>query len=429
MRYDLIDSSLFSRNRHRLRELLKPNSIVILHSNDLLPSNADGKMPFKQNSDLIHLSGIDQEGSILLLFPDAHTKTQREILFLTETNEHIAIWEGAKLSKQQATEISEIQNVQWNSNFEQISHGLINQAEHIYLYTNEHQRADATIQTKNDRFIEQIKLSYPLHKLERLAPLMHELRPIKQETEVELIRKACEITRDGFMRVLRCVKPDVGEWEIEAEYIHEFTRQRSKGFAYSPIIASGENNNVLHYLENDQICRSGDLLLMDVAAEYANWNSDMTRTIPVNGKFTPRQREVYISVLSVMRYANSILRPGILLSDYQAKVLECMEEELIKLKLIDPSESKKQPSSKPLVKKYFMHGTSHHLGLDVHDVSLANSAVSVANVFTIEPGIYIPEENMGIRLENNVYIGTHENRDLMHDIPIEPDDIEAEMAR
>lgn len=429
MRYEPIDPELFFHNRARLSKLLKPNSMVILHSNDVMPTNADGVMGFKQNTDLIHLSGIDQEESVLVLFPDAKNASHREILFVRETNEHIAIWEGEKLNKSQATRISGIENVQWLSSFEALAHSLIQQAQCVYLHSNEHLRAPQSVQTRNARYAEDFKKIYPLHSLERLAPLMNQLRPVKHAIETKLIRKACQITRDGFLRVLDFVKPGVGEWEIEAEFLHEFIKQKSKGFAYTPIIGSGANNNILHYVDNKKICNDGELILMDVAAEYANWNSDMTRTIPVNGKFSDRQRDVYNSVLIVMRKANSILRPGILPSEYQKQVLEFMEEELIQLKLISPIQAAEQDANKPLVKKYFMHGTSHHLGLDVHDVNSAELPVAVDHVYTIEPGIYIAEEKLGIRLENNILIGESENIDLMADIPIEADDIEQLMAK
>ena len=428
MRYEAIDPALFCHNRARLKDLLKPNSIVILHSNDVMPTNADGAMPFKQNADLIHLSGIDQEESILLLYPEAKNPAHREILFVRETNAHIAIWEGTKLDKKQATGVSGIENIQWTDSFEALSHSLIQQADYVYLHTNEHLRAPKSVQTRNARYIETFISAYPLHSLERLAPLMNQLRPVKHEIEKDLIRKACEITRDGFLRVLKFVQPGVGEWEIEAEFLHEFIRQKSRGFAYSPIIGSGANNNVLHYVENKHVCQDGELILMDVAAEYANWNADMTRTIPVNGTFTPRQKDVYNAVLRVLHKANEILRPGILPSVYQAQVLEFMQEELIGLGLIDATEAADQDERKLLVKQYFMHGTSHPLGIDVHDVSPVDNPVAVGHIYTIEPGIYIPEENLGIRLENNFYIGESENIDLMADIPIEAEEIEQLMA-
>lgn len=428
MRYDPIDNLLFDNNRKRLTSLLAPNSIAVLHSNDVMPTNADGVMPFKQNSDLIHQSGIDQEESILLLFPDAINPKQREILFVKETNEHIAVWEGKKLSKEEATDVSGISNIQWLDQFDSVFHNLVQQAETIYLNTNEHLRAEVSVETRNDRFIKKCKAAYPLHQYQRLAPLMHQIRVCKEPQEIEVIQKACDITQAGFRRVLEMIAPGVGEWEVEAEYIHEFTKARSKGFAYTPIIGGGAANCVLHYVDNNQVLRDGDLVLMDVGAEYANWNADMTRTVPVNGKFTPRQREVYEAVLRVMRFASKLIRPGLLPSDYQKKVIEEMEDELVQLGLIDAEEAKKQDDTKPLVKKYFMHGTSHHLGLDVHDVSPPNSPFAVGNVLTVEPGIYIPEENIGIRLENNIVVGEHENIDLMQNIPIEPDEIESLMA-
>lgn len=428
MRYEPVDSSLFIGNRNRLRELLKNNSIAILHSNDIMPSNADGVIPLKQNTDLYYLSGIDQEESILLLFPDAQDEKDREILFVRETNEFIAIWEGAKLDKEQTTELSGISNVQWTTQFENTLHRLIQQAENVYLNTNEHLRAATSVETRDARFIKKCREAYPLHTYQRLAPLMHCLRIIKQQEEIAMLQKACDITEGSFRRILEFVKPGVGEWQIEAEYMHEFLWNKSKGFAYTPIIASGKNACVLHYIDNDQICQDGDMLLMDVGAEYGNWNADMTRTIPVNGKFTDRQRDVYNSVLNVMRKADSILRPGIRPSEYQKQVLGFTETELIKLGLIDADEAAKQGNDKPLVKKYFMHGTSHHLGLDVHDVCPVNEPVAEGMVFTIEPGIYIPDENLGVRLENDVLIGKDGNTDLMANIPIEADEIEALMS-
>jgi len=428
MRFDAADSQLFVRNRARLAELLKGNSIAIFHSNDVMPTNADATMALRQNTDLYYLSGIDQEESVLVLFPDAHHEKDREILFVRETNEHIALWEGAKITQEQATELSGVGNVQWTNNLDEMLHRLIQQAEHIYLNTNEYLRAEISVETRDARYIKKCQAAYPLHKYERLAPHMHRLRCTKDAEEIKMMQKACDITELGFRRILGFVKPGVAEWEIEAEYIHEFLRKKSKGFAYSPIIGSGKNACVLHYHDNDQVCQDGDMLLMDVASEYGNWNADMTRTIPVNGKFTDRQRAVYNSVLAVMRKCNDILRPGMMLVDYQKKAVGFMEEELIKLGLIDAEEASKQDDTKPLVKRYFMHGTSHHLGLDVHDVSPANEPFAVGMVFTIEPGIYIPDENMGVRLENNYLIGKDENFDLMANIPIEADEIESLMA-
>lgn len=428
MRYEQIDSALFIRNREKLRNLLKPNSIVVIHANDILPTNADGTFRLQQNRDLFYLSGVDQEETVLVLYPDAQTERDREILFVRETNDHLAVWEGAKLDKDQATSVAGVERVEWSETFESAFMALAPQADHIYLATNEHLRAMRTVETRNDRFIKECQKRFPLHRYERLAPLTNQLRIIKEEQEVETLQKACDITEAGFRRILGFVQPGVGEWEVEAEYLHEFVRSRSLGFAYSPIVGSGKNACVLHYLENNQLCQDGDLLLMDVAAEYGNYNADMTRTIPVNGKFTPRQRAVYDSVLSIFRQANEILRPGITPKDYQQQVREFTEKELISLGLIDAKEAAEQDREKlPLVSKFFMHGTSHHLGLDVHDVTPFNEPVREGMVFTIEPGIYIPEENMGVRLENDVLIEKDGNRDLMGNIPIEADEIEALM--
>lgn len=427
MRYEPADTQLFLRNRERLSAQLKSNSIAIFHSNDVMPTNADGTMQLKQNTDLYYLSGIDQEETVLLLFPDAKNEKEREILFIRETNQTIAIWEGAKLTKEKATELSGIQNIQWLNNFDNVFHRLVQQAEYIYLNTNEHLRATTTVETRDLRFIKHCQANYPLHKYERLAPLMHQLRMIKSNEEVKMLQKACDITEAGFRRVLQFVKPGIGEWEVEAEFVHEFLIRKSRGFAYNPIIGSGKNACVLHYLENENVCEDGEMLLMDVAAEYGNWNADMTRTIPVNGKFTDRQRAVYNAVLKVLRRANEILRPGILPTDYHKQVVGFMEEELIGLGLIDVEEAKSQNDAKPLVKKYYMHGTSHHLGLDVHDVAPVEEPIAEGMVFTIEPGIYIPEENLGVRLENDVLIQKDGNLDLMANIPIEADEIEALM--
>lgn len=427
MRYESIPSELFIRNREKLKGLLKPNSMVILHANDIYPTNADGTMPLKQNADLFYLTGVDQEETVLVLMPDAKDPNDREILFVRETNEMIAVWEGEKLTQAQATAATGIARVEWTHRFEALLHTLAPQVEHIYLSTNEHLRAAVVVETRNDRFIKECQRRYPLHRYERLSPLMHQLRMIKDPVEIEIIQKACDITEAGFRRLLGFIKPGVGEWEIEAELMHEFLRRKSRGFAYTPIIGSGKNACVLHYIENHEVCQDGDLVLLDVAAEYAGWNSDLTRTVPVNGKFTPRQRQVYDAVLRIFRAANKILRPGNTPMEYQRAVVEMMEKELIGLGLFTAEEAANQGPGKPLVKKYFMHGTSHHLGLDVHDVAPPQQAFQVGMVFTIEPGIYIREEGIGVRLENDVVIGEHENIDLMANIPIEADEIEALM--
>ena len=422
------DPSLFLINRENLAALLLPNSIAVLHSNDIYPTNADAQHPFEQSSDLFYLTGVAQEDTILILYPDAKDPKDREILFVRETSETIAIWEGAKLTKGQARERTGITRVEWNDTFGQTLANLAAQAETIYIPTNEHPRCSIPIETRNARFVKQCRERFPLHRYERLSPLLYKLRVIKSDEEIAFIKQACEITEAGFRRVLGFVKPGIGEWEVEAEYIHEFTRSGSHGFAYAPIIAGGANACVLHYVENDRELRDGELLLMDVAAEYGGWNSDMTRTIPVNGRFTNRQRDVYNAVLRILRFADSILRPGILLPDYQRLCVEETEKELIALGLFTAEEAAAQDESKPLVKKYFMHGVSHHLGIDVHDVSPPFTAVAPGMVFTIEPGIYIREENIGVRLENDYLIGETENTDLMATIPIEADEIEALMA-
>ncbi len=424
MRYEPISAELFIRNRENLRGLLKPGSLVIVHSNDVYPTNADGTMAFKQNSDLMYLSGVDQEETVLVLMPDAVDPNDREILFVKETNEHIAVWEGEKLSKARAREVSGVERIEWTHAFENFLHRLMPQAEHVYLATNEHLRASVVVETRNARFIRDCQARYPLHRYERLAPLTHRLRMIKDKEEVRLIRKACEITEAGFRRLLGFIKPGIGEWEIEAELLHEFTRRGSRGFAYTPIIGSGKNACVLHYVENSSICRDGELLLMDVAAECRGWNSDLTRTVPVNGRFTKRQRAVYDAVLRVFRGANEVLRPGNNPLDYQKQTVELMEGELVGLGLFSAKEAKAQGPDKALVKKYFMHGTSHHLGLDVHDVCPPHQEFAQGMVFTIEPGIYIREEGLGIRLENDVLIGAKKNIDLMEKIPIEAEEIE-----
>jgi Xaa-Pro aminopeptidase len=430
MRYTKLPSALFVRNRRRLAKRLAPNSLAIVVANDVLPTNADGIMPFKQNSDLFYLTGVDQEETILTLYPDAFDQEKhRELLFLRETNDEIATWEGDKLTKEEASKATGIERVHWLSEFDGLFRSLMGQAEHVYLNLNEHPRAKVPIKTREARFARDCQRQFPLHKYERLAPIMARLRSHKSPAEIELLKKAIEITAAGFRRVVAMVKPGVGEWEIEAEFAHEFLRRRSKGFAYIPIIATGKNTCVLHYLESHSICKDGELLLLDVAAEYANYNADLTRTIPVNGRFTKRQRRVYDAVLRVFRAACDLLRPGIHGKDWNKQVGEIMEAELIKLKLLKLKDVKKQDPDKPLYKKYFMHGVGHHIGLDVHDVGLATEPVAAGMVFTVEPGIYIREEGLGIRLENDILVGTKKNIDLMDDIPIEADAIEETMNR
>ncbi len=429
MRYEPLTAGLFTRNRHNLRALLKPSSIVILHANDIYPTNADGSLGFKQNSDLFYLTGVDQEDTVLVLMPDAIDPKEREILFVKETSELIAIWEGQKLTKEKAAEVSGIERIEWSHTFESFLHRWVPQMDHVYLSTNEHLRASVAVETRNARFIRECQARYPLHRYERLSQLMHRLRIIKGVEEIRLLQKACDITEAGFRRLLGFIKPGVGEWEIEAELLHEFVRRGSRGFAYAPIIGSGKNACVLHYVENDCVCQDGEMVLLDVAAEYAGWNSDLTRTVPVNGKFSPRQRAVYDAVLRVFRGANEILRPGNTPLEYQKAVVEIMDRELVGLGLYTAQEAKDQGPEKPLLKKYFMHSTSHPLGLDVHDVSPPHEPFAEGMVFTIEPGIYIREEGLGVRLENDFLIGNDSNIDLMGNIPIEAEEIEQLMQQ
>jgi Xaa-Pro aminopeptidase len=429
MRYKKIDTQLFVDNRKKLTKALKPQSLALFNSNDLMPTNADGHLPFRQNNDLFYLSGVDQENSILVICPDFPDKKYREVLFLQETNEQIATWEGHKLTKEEARELSGVQTIVWTSEFGRLFHHMMTMGgvENVYLNTNEHYRSEIKVETRDARFIEWCKKNYPLHEYQRVAPLMAQLRSVKSNEEIDLMQQACNITESAFRRVLKFVKPGVKEYEIEAEYSHEFLRNGSRGFAYTPIIASGANSCVLHYIENDKVCKDGDILLLDVGAEYANYNADLTRSIPVNGRYSKRQREVYDAVLRVMRAANKMLRPGVVYFDYHKEIQKLIESELIGLRLISKTDVKNQPKEKPAFQKYFMHGTSHMLGLDVHDVGNMHAKVREGQVWTIEPGIYIKEEGLGIRIENNVVIGTKRNTDLMRNVPIEADEIETLM--
>ncbi len=425
MRYLPIDKNLFMLNRKNFCKNLHPKSIAIFNSNDIMPTNADGSMPFRQNSDLLYLSGIDQEESILVLFPDHPDKKMREILFLRETNEEIAIWEGHKYTKSEAIGISGIQNILWLSQFGATFNALMAEAEHVYLNTNEHTRRPLTeVETRDSRFITWCRERYPLHLYHRSAPILYELRMIKSDIEIHVLQKACNITESGFRRILPFVKPGIYEYEIEAELIHEFIRNRSRGFAYAPIIASGFNACVLHYIENKDACKDGDILLLDIGAEYANYNADLTRSIPVNGRYTHRQKDVYNAVLRVQRAAFGMLKPGNVIPEYHKEIGKLMESELLKLGLIDKTDIKNQDPDKPAYKKYFMHGTSHHLGLDVHDVGSMYRKFEEGMLFTVEPGIYIREENLGIRIENDVVITKDGIYDLMKNIPVETDEIE-----
>ena len=424
MKYEKISSSLFISNREKFMSKMQKNSIAIFNSNDIMPTNADGTMPFRQNNDLFWLSGVDQEESILLLFPNHEDKTKREVLFLKETNQHIAIWEGQKLSKKDAFETSGISTVYWLSEFEEYLKKSMLKASHLYLNQNIHSRAENKVQTRDDRFRIYISKNYADMSIKDAAPIMHKLRSIKSIVEVNLIKKACDITENGFRRILPFIKPGVMEYEIEAELIHEFINNQSRGFAYQPIIGSGINSCVLHYIQNNSKCLEDEILLMDFGAEYANYASDMTRTVPVSGRFTLRQRAVYDSVLHVMKEATKMLRPGTMFADYNKEIGKIMQEELIKLGLLDRHDVLKQDDKNPLYKKYFMHGTSHYLGLDVHDVGSMQWPMQAGMVFTCEPGIYIPEEKIGIRLENDILVTDNNPDDLMKNIPIDAEEIE-----
>ena len=427
MKYTPLPKELYQRNRQKLISKLKSDSVVLFNSNDIMPTNADGTMRFRQNNDLFYLCGIDQEETILLLAPDCPVPAMREVLFLRETNEHIAVWEGHKYTKEEAEATSGIQNIKWLADFDLVFNTVMSLSKNIYLNTNEHLRAGVHVETRDARFIKTCKEKYPLHEYERIAPIMHELRGVKEQEEIDQLQIACDITEKGFRRILSFVKPGVTEYEIEAEFLHEFVRNRSKGFAYEPIIASGASACVLHYIENKKACLDGELLLLDVGAEYGNYNADMTRTIPVNGRFSPRQRAVYDAVLRVKNQASSMLRPGVIIQDYHKEVGLIMQSELIGLGLIDQTDIKNQDPNWPAYKKYFMHGTSHHLGLDVHDVGTMHFPIKAGMVFTVEPGIYIPAEGFGVRLENDIVVLENGYLDLMGNIPVEAEEIESLM--
>lgn len=426
MRYNKLPKELFVANRKRLAKELKANAVVVLNANDIMPTNADGTMRFRQNNDLFYLTGVDQEETKLVICPDFPDKKLREVLFLRETSELIATWEGHKLSKEEARKATGIETVMWLSEFPRVFNTMMvmGGVEHVYLNTNDHYRADIQVETRDMRFVSWCKEKYPLHRYERLAPVMGKLRTIKSKEEIKLLQEACDITEKGFRRILKFVKLGVKEYEIEAEFVHEFLRNKSRGFAYEPIIASGANSCVLHYIENSKPCNDGDVLLLDVGAEYANYNADMTRTIPVSGKYSKRQKDVYNSVLKVMRYAMKIMKPGVVYFDYHKEVQKVMESELVKLKLIDKTDIKNQHPDRPVFMKYFMHGTGHMLGLDVHDIGSMYQKMKPGMVWTIEPGIYIKEEGLGVRIENNVVITKNGLVDLMKNIPIETEEIE-----
>lgn len=424
MKYPTIDQSLFVLNRKNFAKQLKNNSLAIFNANDEFPRSGDQNFVFKQNPDLFYLSGIDQEQTILLLYPDCPNPLYREVLFLRQTNDYIKVWEGYKYTKEQAKTASGIENIYWLEDFDNILHSIVHYADNIYLNTNENDRYAHTVPYNDIRFIEKMRSKYPLHHYERAAPIMRGLRAIKSNVEIELTKKACAITRDAFVRVLKFTKPGVKEYEIEAEIIHEFIRQGGTGHAYTPIIASGHNANILHYNDNNQECKDGDVILFDFGAEYANYNADMSRSIPVNGRFTARQKDVYNAVHHVMKESIKLIGVGTVWNTYHEQVGELMTEQLINLGLISNDDVKNQNPAWPAYKKYFMHGNSHHLGIDVHDFAGRYTPFAAGNILTVEPGIYIPEEGLGIRLENNVLITENGNIDLMADIPLAAEEIE-----
>lgn len=423
MRHSTIDPRLFQGNRERLRKLLLPNSLAVVNANDILPTNADGTLRLIPNTDLFYLTGIEQEQTVCVMCPEAREEKHREMLFIRKSAEETEIWEGHKLRKDEAREISGIRHIYWVEEFPKIFHRLMCESEHVYLNANEHPRAELVVETREARFVSEVVRRYPLHNYQRLAQLLHRLRVVKSPAEVEIVKRACAITKSGFERVVKFVKPGVHEYEIEAELAHEFICGRGE-FAYTPIIASGKNACALHYIANDQPCRAGDLLLMDVGASYANYNSDLTRTIPVSGKFTRRQRQVYDAVLRVLRAQIKALVPGRTWNQWQKEAEAAMEQELLGLELLSARDIKRQDADQPALKKYFMHGIGHPLGLDVHDLGLLKEPFAAGWIMTVEPGIYIPDEGFAVRLENDVLITEHGVIDLMADIPIEAEEIE-----
>ena len=425
MRYEPIKSDLFIQNRKNFMSQMLPNSLAVFNSNDTYPIGADSTIPFQQDRNIYYLSGVDQEESILVLFPDAPDPKHREVLFLTETNPHIAVWEGEKLNEEKVLQNTGIKTVYWLKDFPKVFNELMTQCDLVYMNTNEHYRADHATQTREDRFNKWLKENYPAHQVAKSNPILQRLRSIKHPLELEVMQKACTITEKGFRRILNYTKPGQWEYELEAEFIHEFLMNKSRGFSYTPIIAGGKNATVLHYIENKEQLKTGDLILIDVGAEYANYASDMTRTIPVSGKFTDRQKQIYNAVNKVKKEATNLLVPGTIWKDYHVEVGKLMTSELLDLGLLDKADVQNENPDRPAYKKYFMHGTSHNIGLDTHDYGLLNEPMKANQVFTVEPGIYLPEENMGIRLEDDVVIqekGAPKN--LMANIPIEIEEIE-----
>jgi Xaa-Pro aminopeptidase len=422
-----LDAGLFTTNRNRFIERMKPNSIAIFVSNDEVPSNGDAIHTFKQNSDLYWLSGIAQEDSMVILFPDNPDPKYREVLVLVRPNELKEKWDGKRLRREEATAMSGIKTIVWLDTLEGLLQPWIHLADTIYLDTNENDRKASLLRTRDYRFVEEMRSRYPLHQYERAAKLMKELRGIKTAAEIEVTKKAIEITANTFQRVMRFIKPGVMEYEIEAEIVHSFLSQRATGEAYGSIIASGDNARILHYVSNNAECKDGDLILMDFGASYGGYNADLTRTIPVNGKFTQRQAEVYNACLHLHNYAKSLLKPGISIVDYTEKIGEEATQQFLKIGLIKESDVKNEDPENRAYRKYLYHGISHHLGLDVHDLGSRTEPIREGMLFTVEPGIYIEEERMGVRIENNLWITKDGNIDLFDGIPITIEEIEAAM--
>lgn len=428
MRYQPVSSELFVRNRIKLEKKLKPNALAVVLSNDEMPRNGDQTFPYRQSSDLYYLTGIDQEKTILTLCPNHPVEAMREIIFIVKTNDLMVTWYGHKHTLEDAARISGVKTIKWLDDFEATFRELMSRASVVYLNQNENPRFTTEVPSRDLRFIKRLKDEFPLHNFERLAPIMTELRLVKENEEIEQMIKACDITGKAFNRVLGFVRPGVMEYEVEAEITHEFIRHGSNGHAYPPIIASGDDTCILHYNSNDKECKEGDLLLLDFGAEYANYAGDCSRTIPVNGKFSPRQRQVYEAVLRVLRKASRMLVPGTTIEKYHSEVCKLIEKELIGLGLFTEEDVKNQDPAHPLFFNYYMHGTSHFMGLDVHDVGSKQHTLVKGMVLSCEPGIYIPEEGIGIRLENDIVVD-EEPLDLMVHIPVEPDEIEALMAK
>lgn len=429
MKYESINPKLYTQNRQRFIKAMQPNSIAIFPSNQVLPTNGDAIYTYKPNSDVVWLSGIVQEKSMVVLYPDNPDQSAREVLVLIRPNEHLEKWEGHKLRKDEATAISGIQNVQWVDSFDAMLHVMMHHADVVYLNTNENDRTDTSLFRPDLIYAKSLMERYPVHRYERAARIIKELRAIKTKEEIEVVQRAIDITEGAFRRVMKFVKPGVMEHEIEAEITHEFLRNRATGHAYGAIIASGDRARILHYVENNAECKDGELILMDFGAEYGNYAADLSRTIPVNGKFTKRQREVYNAVLDVHNFAKGILKPGISIMDYTKRVNDETEKQCLKLGLISKADIKNQDPDNPAYRKYFYHGVSHHLGIDVHDVGTRVLPVKAGMLFTVEPGLYIEEERIGVRIENNIWLTKTGHIDLMKNIPITVEEIEAAMKK